>query len=73
MRFATSMFVHTTVVACLIAIRPSFSAVQAFDLTRMKLRPGGRLVGDPAGVLGSFQYRPAGKLKLSAKMLREGT
>jgi hypothetical protein len=73
MRFATSMFVDTAVVACLIAMQPRFSADQAVDLTRIKLRPGGRLVSDPAGVLGCFDYRRPGKLKLSAKMLREGT
>jgi serine protease Do len=71
MRFATTMFVHTSVMACLISAGPIFSADAVFDLTRLKLGSGGRLVSDPAQVLGSFAYRPTGKLKLSANPERE--
>jgi hypothetical protein len=71
MRFATTMFVHTSVRAWLISARPNFSADADFDLTRLRLGAGCRLVGNTAQVLRSFDDKLTGKLRLSANPERE--
>jgi hypothetical protein len=72
MRYATTMFVHTSVRECLISARPIFSADAGFDLTRLRLGAGGRLVGNTAQVLRSFDDKPTLTLKLSANPERAG-
>jgi serine protease Do len=71
MRLATNTLVLTSFLAGLIAVRPNFAADPTFDLTKLKLGSGSRLVADPAQVLGSFEYRPSGKVKLAANPERE--